>query len=56
MRSHFPAVIFITKIKCIFMCSEETHFSAVHSCDRMTIKYTHDENWDMLLTLGACDV
>ena len=56
MRSHFPAVIFITKIKCIVMCTEETHCSAVHSCNRMTIKYTHDDNWNMLLTFVARDV
>jgi len=41
----------VTNIKCIFIYTEETH-----SGDWMIIKYTQDKNWDMLLTLGACDV
>ena len=53
MRPHFPTVTFITTINCTVRCTEETHCSAVHSCDLMTIKYTRDGNWDVLLTLGA---
>ena len=53
--TRFIAVLFVTMIKIVVMCVQDTRFAEWLSLDRMINDYTHDETSDMMLTFGACN-
>jgi hypothetical protein len=57
MGSHASQQCYLSRryIKRVVRCTQVTQCTAGLSCDRIIMKYTHDEYCHTLLTVGACN-